>query len=29
LPRDRAGGTLIVLTWDEGVGVNNLIPTIV
>jgi phospholipase C len=25
----RSGNTLIVLTWDEGVGANNLIPTIV
>jgi phosphatidylinositol-3-phosphatase len=25
----RAGNTLIVLTWDEGVGSGNLIPTMV
>ena len=28
-PNYSAGDTLIVLTWDEGVGVSNLIPTIV
>lgn len=28
-PNYRAGNTLIVLTWDEGVGSGNQIPTIV
>jgi phospholipase C len=28
-PNYRFGNTVIVLTWDEGVGANNLIPTIV
>jgi hypothetical protein len=28
-PNYRAGNTLIVLTWDEGVGSGSLIPTIV
>jgi phosphatidylinositol-3-phosphatase len=28
-PNYSAGNTLIVLTWDEGVGATNLIPTIV
>jgi hypothetical protein len=28
-PNYSSGDTLIVLTWDEGVGGNNLIPTIV
>ena len=28
-PNYRTGNTLIVLTWDEGVGANNLIPTVV
>jgi phospholipase C len=28
-PNYTASNTLIVLTWDEGVGPNNLIPTIV
>ncbi len=28
-PNYRAGNTLVVLTWDEGVGSGNQIPTIV
>ena len=28
-PNYRSGNTLIVLTWDEGVGASNLIPTVV
>jgi len=28
-PNYLSGNTLIVLTWDEGVGASNLIPTIV
>jgi phosphatidylinositol-3-phosphatase len=28
-PNYRAGNTLIVLTWDEGVGAANQIPTVV
>jgi phospholipase C len=28
-PNYRSANTLIVLTWDEGVGANNLIPTVV
>ncbi len=28
-PNYRSGDTLIVLTWDEGTGSSNLIPTIV
>jgi hypothetical protein len=28
-PNYMSGNTLIVLTWDEGVGTDNLIPTMV
>ncbi|HEY5199549.1 MAG TPA: alkaline phosphatase family protein [Acidothermaceae bacterium] len=28
-PNYSSGNTLIVLTWDEGVGTSNLIPTMV
>src|SRR5205085_7385958 len=28
-PNYQAGNTLVVLSWDEGVGTSNQIPTIV